>query len=275
MVDSPSSPFYISSFSEELASHCAFSKVVLSLLHYTFLSLNKTHCAIVVLTAPSHPCLLLHNCNLFISQSRILYTRSQRHFRKRKLPLISYHPSKFQSAGRSSPSQSTMCRTSLLLYEWCHCEEGQILETCDNPGDNCDVGSRDTVRLYCYCRRHASKSFLSVAKDRKRQRKLERKNNKRNSMASFTTSSSDDSATSSSSASSSAASSPRLAPSQDYISLFLAFSLSKVSAGYLFPHGVRMVMSDEPCFVSCSFGFAIPVRRYCITELLSYWSDWL
>lgn len=148
-------------------------------------------------------------------RSRILYTRSQRHFRKRKLPLISYHPSKFQSAGRSSPSQSTMCRTSLLLYEWCHCEEGQILETCDNPGDNCDVGSRDTVRLYCYCRRHASKSFLSVAKDRKRQRKLERKNNKRNSMASFTTSSSDDSATSSSSASSSAASSPRLAPSQD------------------------------------------------------------
>lgn len=71
MVDSPSSPFYISSFSEELASHCAFSKVVLSLLHYTFLSLNKTHCAIVVLTAPSHPCLLLHNCNLFISQSAL------------------------------------------------------------------------------------------------------------------------------------------------------------------------------------------------------------
>lgn len=103
-----------------------------------------------------------------------------------------------------------MCRSSLALYTWCHCQEAQILEPCHAGGalsasGSCDSVASDTVQLHCYCRYHAVKGFQSAHKKNKVQRRADKKEKRQSfgSSASIETLDSDGSAASATSSASS------------------------------------------------------------------------
>lgn len=76
-----------------------------------------------------------------------------------------------------------MCRSSIALYTWCHCQEAQMVEPCHSgalsPSGSCDSMASETVQLHCYCRHHAEKGFLSAHKDQKMQRRADKKEKRR------------------------------------------------------------------------------------------------
>ncbi|CRG92778.1 hypothetical protein PISL3812_09845 [Talaromyces islandicus] len=73
-----------------------------------------------------------------------------------------------------------MCRSSLALYTWCHCQESQLIEPCHNSGEpsphgSCDSIASETVQLHCYCRYHAEKGFRSAHQDQRKHRRTGKK----------------------------------------------------------------------------------------------------
>jgi hypothetical protein len=103
-----------------------------------------------------------------------------------------------------------MCRSSLALYTWCHCQEALLIEPCHNsggqlsPSGSCDSMASETVQLHCYCRYPAEKGFRSAHQDQKKQRRAGKKEKRKSfgSTASIETLGSDQSDASSSASSS-------------------------------------------------------------------------
>ncbi|QKX54888.1 uncharacterized protein TRUGW13939_01978 [Talaromyces rugulosus] len=104
-----------------------------------------------------------------------------------------------------------MCRSSLALYTWCHCQESQLVEPCHSgevsPSGSCDSMASETIQLHCYCSYHAEKGFRSAHKDQKKLRRADKKEKRRSFGSGSTTSvesfNSDASASSAASATSS------------------------------------------------------------------------
>lgn len=72
-----------------------------------------------------------------------------------------------------------MCRSLLTLYEWCQCHESEVHIACNGvAGGSCTTVASETVRMQCYCRRHATTGWETEAKARRKQRKLDKKKNK-------------------------------------------------------------------------------------------------
>jgi hypothetical protein len=63
-----------------------------------------------------------------------------------------------------------------MVYQWCHCYEDVEHIACnDHAEGKCSTVTDEPVRLYCYCRYHASNKWNSVNKAQKKQAKLEKK----------------------------------------------------------------------------------------------------
>lgn len=66
-----------------------------------------------------------------------------------------------------------MCRQYYAVYEWCRCEEsaGHTLCTSDKR-DSCPGVRIETIHLHCFCYKHATTSWMTEKKSRKKNKRL-------------------------------------------------------------------------------------------------------
>jgi hypothetical protein len=69
-----------------------------------------------------------------------------------------------------------MCRKTFVVYQWCHCREDAEYIPCEEKSQGkCSSVMEDCVRMYCYCRYHASHKWESVSSAERKQARLEKK----------------------------------------------------------------------------------------------------
>ncbi|RWQ94263.1 hypothetical protein C8Q69DRAFT_473326 [Paecilomyces variotii] len=61
-----------------------------------------------------------------------------------------------------------MCKQSMTFYEWCQCQEDMGKTNCSaRIRGRCPGIMTETVRLQCFCSRHATSSWVTEKKGRK------------------------------------------------------------------------------------------------------------